>query len=262
MRVQSGQSPRTRLTGPEAAGCAAPSGLAGLAGAQSLVRFGFNSDLKLGDLVLHVQTEDRRPRVPMLDTTVYAGGRVVFRRKTNYEERMKEAGFDDQTVRNLLEEQHRAVLEGLRSGEIPVELFPPPGMTRTGTTTVGGPEVQEAARAAVAMMAAAPAAHPVKVLLTNPTSWLNAGSARLLIEVHAREPERPIADAVVEVSFEGAQRPFVFKTITDAEGRAEVGFPLPKFGAGGASMVIRASCVAGRDEIRYSLRPKSTPTGD
>ena len=136
-------------------------------------------------------------------------------------------------------------------------------MTRTGMTTVGGADVQEAARAAVALLAASQKnGPPIKVILTNPASWLAAGSARLLIEVHARNPERPIADAVVEVSFEGAQRPFVFKTITDAEGRAEVGFPLPKFGPGGASMVIRASCVDGRDEIRYSLRPKSTPTGD
>ncbi len=197
----------------------------------------------------------------MVDTTVYAGGRVVFRRKTNYEERMKEPGFDDQAVRTMLEEQHRSVIEGLRSGEIPVELFPPPIPGRSGTT-VGGADVQAAARSALAMVAVPPAGPPIKVLLTNPTSWLNAGSARLLIEVRAREPEQPIGDAVVEVSFEGAQRPILFKTITDGEGRAEVGFPLPKFGPGGASMVIRASCVAGRDEIRYSLRPKSTPTGD
>ena len=243
-------------------GSAAPSELPGLAGAQSLVRFGFNSDLKLGDLVLHVQTEDRRPRVPMVDTTVYAGGRVVFRRKTNYEERTRDPGFDDQTVRSMLEDQHRAVIEGLRSGEIAVDTFPPPTMARSGTTTAGGAEVAAAARAALAMAAAPPGTPPIRVLLVNPATWLNAGSARLLIEVRAREPERPIADAVVEVSFEGAQRPFAFKTITDGEGRAEVGFPLPKFGPGGASMVIRASCVSGRDEIRYSLRPKSTPSGD
>jgi hypothetical protein len=240
--------------------------LAGLAGAKSFVRFGFNSDLKLGDLVLHVQTEDRRPRLPMVDTTVYAGGRVVFRRKTNYEERMKEPGFDDQMVRNMLEEQHRSVLEGLRSGEIPVELFPPPASgpgQPAAPPDGGGPLAAASAPASPAPAApASPDAGPIRVLLTNPTSWLNAGSARLLIEVRARQPERPIPDAVVEVSFEGAQRPFVFKTITDAEGRAEVGFPLPKFGAGGANMVIRASSIAGRDEIRYHLRPKSTPTGD
>jgi hypothetical protein len=102
----------------------------------------------------------------------------------------------------------------------------------------------------------------IRVLLTNPASWLTAGSARLLLEVRAREPERPIPDAVVEVSFEGAPRPFIFKTITDAQGRAEIGFPLPKFGPSGASLVIRASCVAGRDEIRYSLRPKSSSGGN
>lgn len=240
----------------------APSESAGFAGAQIFVRFGFNSDLKLGDLVLHVQTEDRRPRVPMVDTTVYAAGRVVFRRKTSYEERMNEPGFGDQTVRTMLEEQHRSVIEGLRSGEIPIELFPPPPPARTAQADAGDGAAPAAmpVRTGTALMPAPPSL--IRVLLTNPTSWLNAGSARLLVEVRSRDPEQPVADAVVEVSFEGAQRPFIFKTITDAEGRAEVGFPLPKFGAGGASMVIRASCVAGRDEIRYSLRPKSTPHGD
>jgi hypothetical protein len=111
---------------------------------------------------------------------------------------------------------------------------------------------------------AAPKEEPsaIRVQLTNPASWLNAGSATLLVEVRARQPERPMPDAVVEVSFEGAQRPFILKTITDAEGRAEIGFPLPKFGAGGASLIIRATCVAGRDEIRYSLRPRSRPSAE
>lgn len=203
----------------------------------------------------------------MVDTTVYSGGRVVYRRKTSYEERTKDPGFDDQAVRNMLEEQHRAVLEGLRSGEIPVELFPPPPAPAHAAAASSANEAAPTVRIPAPSFAVPPAAPAgnagaIRVLLTNPTSWLNAGSARLLIEVHAREPERPIPDAVVEVSFDGAQRPFAFKTITDGEGRAEVGFPLPKFGPGGASMVIRATCVAGRDEIRYSLRPKSTPAGD
>ena len=222
---------------------------------------GFNSDLKLGDLIFHVQTEDRRPRATVVDTTVYSAGRVVYRRKTAYDERASAPGFDDNVVRQMLEEQHRSVLEGLRSGEIAVETFPPPA-PRTGRTTVGSAEVAAAARAAVAMAEAPPAGPGIKVLLTNPTSWLSAGTARLLVEVHTRNPEGPVANATVEVSFDGVQRPFVFKTTSDAWGRAEVGFPLPKFGPAGASLVIRASCPAGRDEIRYNLRPKSPASGD
>jgi hypothetical protein len=226
------------------------------------VPLGFNSDLKLGDLVLHVQTEDRRPRASAVDTIVYSSGRVAYRRKTSYEERLKDPGFDEAAVRQLLEDQHRSIIEGLRSGEIPIELFPPPAPQRTAPADAGDGIAAAAApaRTGTALMPAPPSL--IRVLLTNPASWLTAGSARLLLEVRAREPERPIPDAVVEVSFEGAPRPFIFKTITDAQGRAEISFPLPKFGPSGASLVIRASCVAGRDEIRYSLRPKSSTGGD
>jgi hypothetical protein len=225
------------------------------------VPLGFNSDLKLGDLVFHVQTEDRRPRSTAVDTTVYSAGRVVYRRKTTYGDRLGEPGFDESSVRQLLEEQHRAVLEGLRSGEIAIESFPPPPpRAAAGARAEGG----DAGRAASATAVAEPPANapPIKVLLTNPASWLSAGSARLLVEVRSREPEGPVPNAVVEVSFEGVQRPFVFKTATDAWGRAEVGFPLPKFGPAGASLVIKASTASGADEIRYSLRPKSSSGGD
>jgi len=232
------------------------------------VPLGFNSDLKLGDLVLHVQSEDRRPRTTAVDTIVYAAGRVVYRRKTAYDDQAQQPGFDDAAVRQLLEDQHRAVLEGLRSGEIAIDTYPPPVPPRPAA----GSADEAAAPASASSSAAAPTrtgtllmpAPPslIRVLLTNPASWLTAGSAKLLIEVRAREPERPIPDAVVEVSFEGAPRPYIFKTITDPWGRAEISFPLPKFGPSGASLVIRASCEAGHDEIRYSLRPKSSNSGD
>ena len=221
---------------------------------------GFNSDLKLGDLVLHVQTEDRRPRASAVDTNVYSGGRVIYRRKTSYEERVNEPGFDEAAIRQLLEDQHRSIIEGLRSGEIPIELFPPPPPPRPAAGVSAGGTAPAPVRTGTVLMPAPPSL--IRVLLTNPASWLTAGSARLLVEVRAREPDRPIPDAVVEVSFEGAPRPFIFKTITDAQGRAEVGFPLPKFGPSGASLVIRASCEFGHDEIRYSLRPKSSNAGD
>jgi hypothetical protein len=238
--------------------------LTGLRNGQGYVPLGFNSDLKLGDLVLHVQTEDRRPRATIVDTIVYSAGRVVYRRKRDYADRFAEPAFDDAGIRQMLEEQHRAVLEGLRSGEIPIDTFPPPQHPRTAAANGGdGAKPPDwPTRTGTLLMPAPPLPQAIRVLLTNPASWLTAGSARLLVEVRSRDPEGPIADAVVEVSFEGAPRPYIFKTITDAWGRAEIGFPLPKFGPSGACLVIRASCEAGHDEIRYSLRPKSNTSGD
>jgi hypothetical protein len=46
--------------------------------------FGHNSNLKLGNVTLHVQTEDRGVAHALLDTTVYYRGRVLHRRTNIY----------------------------------------------------------------------------------------------------------------------------------------------------------------------------------
>ena len=47
---------------------------------------GFNTDVKLGNQVFHVQTEDRGPAHPVIDTAVYQNGRILHRRAFNYTE--------------------------------------------------------------------------------------------------------------------------------------------------------------------------------
>lgn len=212
------------------------------------MNFGFNTDIQVGDLVLHVQTEDRGKRNPVLDTTVYAGGRVLHRRKRSYAEHLGDPNFSDEVLRKWLEEQHRAVIEELRSGALVVAVPAPP------------PPPQSAP--APAPVPALPAAHAptqkdIQVQLTNPASWLKAGSATLIIEVHSRLLRQPVENVQIEVVFEGTQHPVMFMATTDLQGRAELSFPMPHLGSGGADLVIRASSPGGEDEIRYSLRAKN-----
>lgn len=212
------------------------------------MNFGFNTDIRVGDLVLHVQTEDRGKRNPVLDTTVYAGGRVLHRRKRSYAENLNDPGFNDELLRKWVEEQHRTVIEELRSGALVLSLPAPPppavGPASPPATSSSSP-------------AHAPAPKDIQVQLTNPASWLKAGSATLVIEVHSRLLRQPVENAQIEVTFEGAQHPVMFMATTDQLGRAEMSFPMPHLGSGGADLVIRASCPGGEDEIRYSLRAKN-----
>ena len=55
------------------------------------MNFGFNSNVRVGDALYHVQTEDRGPSHPYLDTVVYEAGRVVYKRSTSYEDFAKTA---------------------------------------------------------------------------------------------------------------------------------------------------------------------------
>ena len=79
------------------------------------MNFGFNSNVRIGDAVFHVQTEDRGPSHPFLDTVVYLAGRVIYKRSTSYEKFA--SGVQAETLAQKLHErlalQHREVIAEL-----------------------------------------------------------------------------------------------------------------------------------------------------
>src|SRR6266568_5412276 len=79
--------------------------------------FGFNTDVKFGDTVYHVQSEARESEL-LLQTQVFVRGRCVGKRATPYGERVPDGGFTDQQKEQILREQHRLVLDAIRDGKI------------------------------------------------------------------------------------------------------------------------------------------------
>src|SRR5271155_1693310 len=126
---------------------------------------GFNTDVKVGEHVFHVQTEDRGPNHPIIDTVVYQNGRILHRRASNYEQGTDAAPFTAEELRRRVEEQHRSVIEALRSGALDAEI----------------------ASAEAATQASRPSG--IQVHLLNPGSWLSAGEGLLGLGV-LREAER------------------------------------------------------------------------
>jgi hypothetical protein len=100
-----------------------------------------------------------------------------------------------------------------------------------------------------------PAAAPSAQLL-NPASWYAAGTASLKIDVKSKATHEPLADAMLLVLIQSPTGPITFAAKSDARGRVELVFPLPKMGPNGADVIIRTPDNA-EDEIRYSLKPSS-----
>src|ERR1700684_873033 len=85
------------------------------------MNFGFNSNVRVGDALYHVQTEDRGPSHPFLDTVVYQTGRVVYKRSTSYEDFLAAASQDQEVAEQLherLSQQHREVIAQLEAGTL------------------------------------------------------------------------------------------------------------------------------------------------
>jgi hypothetical protein len=200
---------------------------------------GTTSTIQAGGQAFDIETETRSTGSPahiVIDTTVYVRGRVMYRRVKAFEE----TGLTDPAgaLHERVGNQHRSVVEDIRSG---VLKFETPGNS-------GAPIGSQA-----------PIEFPkgIEIRLLNAGSWLVLGTASLNIEVRGRATSKPAAGVTVEVVLEGAEPPFRIQAGSDPHGRVSLVFPMPKLGASGGELVIRASGVAGRDEIRYRLKAKA-----
>jgi len=79
--------------------------------------FGFNTDVKQGDTVYHVQSEARENEL-ILQTQVFVRGRCIGKRATPYAERLSQGNFTDQHKEQILRDQHRLVLDSIREGRL------------------------------------------------------------------------------------------------------------------------------------------------
>lgn len=199
---------------------------------------GFNSDVRLGDQVFHVQTEDRGPAHLVLDTIVYQNGMVLYRRSSNYESQVASPDFTPQALRQNVEAHHRAVIEDLRSGALAGEIAAVQEKARSKSSDAGGIEVQ----------------------LLNPGSWLKSGTVSLDVSTIRRADKQPKSGVQVEAMIEGALSDAPHAGISDDQGRLQIQFPLPQLGKGDLALVIHAKTGSAKHEIRFSMRsqPKSS----
>jgi hypothetical protein len=81
---------------------------------------GYNSDVKIGGDLYHIQTEDWGLDVQVLMTRVFRNGAVLKSYKTSYTDVMASspASMRRHKLRERLRLQHRQILDLLQSGQI------------------------------------------------------------------------------------------------------------------------------------------------
>src|SRR3974390_3184833 len=200
--------------------------------------FGHNSNLKLGNVTFHVQTEDRGASHALLDTTVYYHGRVLHRRTNNYFDLLPLNEDREQALKLRLEEQHRTVMEEIRSGvlELPIPADPPAQATTSASLHAVVPK-------------------PLHLELVNAKGWLAGRRANLYVRgKHARGAAA--AGAAVLAEFEGADSEHSFRSQADDQGDAFLEFDLPRITGTEPALVLRAESDGVQGHLRFALKAK------
>jgi hypothetical protein len=76
---------------------------------------GFNTNVRHKGVLFHVQTEDSGLGKPHVITHLFHGGNILASEKRSYEHLLEAEDLPAQ-VKRLMDEQHKAMLEKLRSG--------------------------------------------------------------------------------------------------------------------------------------------------
>ena len=221
--------------------------------AARIMVFGHNSNLKIGAVTLHVQTEDRGVAHGLIDTTVYYHGRVLHRRTNNYFDLLPLNDDREQTLKLRLDEQHRMVMEEIRSGVLELNI-----------PAAASPSLHAQEKTPAADGASPPASgHPQRLLLelTNSKSWMSGKYARLQILVRG-ENGAPVAAAQVLVEIEGSENGQIHRAETSPQGLTLIEFEMPHLVSPEAALSIRAEHRAATGQLRFALRAKSrVPSG-
>ena len=195
--------------------------------------FGHNSNVKAADTTYHVQTEDRGTTNALIDTTVYFRGRVLHRRTNNYFDLLPLNPDREQALKLRLDEQHRSVVEEIRTGALALAL---PQEERVSS----------------------PAGSPPGILsleLINAKTWLSGKHALLQIAVR-NEAHQATGGAIVTVRVDGATDVTEFSVQTGDFGHAQFEFDMPRLAGAEPALVIEASHGNAKGQLRFQLRSK------
>lgn len=244
---------------------------------------GYNTDVSHGDVVLHVQTEDKGLANPFIESLVYVGGRVLVAKRASYADMLAE-GSGEKEIVALMDRQHRTMIAAIRHGRFDDKLSTLLGDVTVGTGTrvavrtdgdgtvtglapppPSGPPVAERLPAdrgdrtldqVILEYLAQEAEQEQLVLMLQESRGLALGEHATL-ELHARSSKtgRGVDGTSVTVKMiSTASEPRVLsKAEADDDGVVRLDFDIPSLARGTSALIITAASPLGRAELKQLL---------
>jgi hypothetical protein len=79
---------------------------------------GFNTDIKVGETVFHVQTEDKGEKSRLVLSLIYDRGTILASKRVSYDDVFKGGDFDEIKLADHLNRQHQLICAAVSAGRI------------------------------------------------------------------------------------------------------------------------------------------------
>ena len=86
---------------------------------------GYNTDVRHGNRIFHVQTEDKGLSNPKIETLIYVGGEILDSYRSSYEDLLGNGMMPETMIQSRMDEQHKTVIRDIKNGKY--DATPPEG---------------------------------------------------------------------------------------------------------------------------------------
>jgi hypothetical protein len=78
---------------------------------------GYNTDVRHGSRVFHVQTEDKGLANPKIETLIYVGGEILDSYRGTYDDLLTEYPHQETAIQARMDDQHKSVIRDIKNGK-------------------------------------------------------------------------------------------------------------------------------------------------
>lgn len=205
---------------------------------------GFNTDVKHGAKVYHVQTEDKGRNNPKIESLVYVGGEILDNYRTSYEK--SKAELTEAQIMEMLESQHKRVIRTIKVGRYDEPApFPADVVTDVPLADV----ITE-------YLSSEPAEDHLKLVTNGVAGLFKAGKSTLSFQAKRSQSLVPISGVSVRVKLlcAGERVRILFNGETDRTGSLATEIDLSNSKPGEYTLMVQAISEWGTFEQEFPLR--------
>ncbi len=210
---------------------------------------GYNTDVRHGNRIFHVQTEDKGFSNPKIETLIYVGGEILDSYRGTYDDLIASGIATEPAIQSRMDEQHKSVIRDIKNGKY--DVTPLEGDLAEQQIFNERPLDQ----AILEFLQQEGEVETLELVLSEPLRPIFGSTFHIRLQARLCISQSPVPNAEVAIRLASSLKKasLLLSGRTDAEGCFEAEVDLPPSQPGHLAVVIACTSEAGSDEVRALL---------
>jgi hypothetical protein len=209
---------------------------------------GYNTDVRHGNRVYHVQTEDKGLTNPKVETLIYVGGEILDSYRSAYEDLLVKGALEEGTLQARMDEQHKSIIRDIKAGKY--DATPPDDVEKEAFND------RPLDQAILEFLQREGDVDTLEVVLDQPMKPIFGEAFPLNFKVRLSRSQAPVVAAEVTVKLVSSLKKAVVLEAgkTDGQGVYTAEVRIPPSQPGQCALLVTCASEQGMDEVKALIR--------